>query len=327
MEGFLILGNSDCYIGIDLGGTNIVAAVFNENFKIMAKLSCKTNLPKTPEQLARNMARLVHGVLQRAGVSLSSVVGVGFGAPGIVDSASKLIKYSCNFGYVDEPLALILQQILKKPVKIENDANAAALGEFHFRKAIEPNLSSIVLLTLGTGVGGGIVLDGKIYGGFNCCGAEIGHMIIKKNGRLCKCGRRGCFETYASATGLLKTAFELLKSDKKSRLWQVYEKNKKISAKSVFDAVRAGDELAIKIKKRFVSDLGEGVVNVVNIFQPQLVCIGGGLSREGRALIWPLQNFVRRFDYAKSVGRCCRVEACRLKNDAGLLGAAMLFKR
>lgn len=314
------------YIGIDLGGTNIVAALFDENFKMISKASCKTNLPKSADQISAEMEKLSNSVLKKAAVDWNEVLAVGVGAPGVIDSKNGLVKNSCNFNYTNEPLALLLQNRIKKKTYIENDANVAALGEFYHRKKFESDLSSMVLLTLGTGVGGGIVIGSKIYSGFNFCGAEIGHMVIKKGGRLCNCGRRGCFETYASATGLLKTTKEFMEADETSKLWRFCSGGKKLSAKNAFDAARQGDEVALKIKRRFVSDLGEGVVNVVNIFQPQLVCIGGGISKEGKLLIEPLQEFVSRFDYAKNVEKRCRVEACILKNDAGLVGAAMLCK-
>ena len=305
------------YIGIDLGGTNIVAAVFNEKFKLLAKLSCKTNLPRSAEMVAIDMANLSNRVLKKARLGWSVVEGVGIGAPGVVDSREKIIKYSCNFNYFDEPLALILQNKLKKQVHIENDANAAALGEFYFRKKVDFCLNSMVLLTLGTGVGGGIVFNGRIYNGFNFCGAEIGHMVIKKRGRRCNCGRQGCFETYASATGLIRTAMEFMKANRQSKLWHIFKKTRKLSGRYIFDAACQGDSTAIKIKERFISDLGEGVVNIINIFQPQLVCIGGGVSQQGRALLEPLRRFVQKFDYARSLDRRCRLEICKLKMTLG----------
>lgn len=312
------------YVGIDLGGTNIVAAVLDEDLNICSKVSCKTNLPKSSKRLANDMADLVSVAVKKARLEFDEIESVGIGIPGFIDSAAKMVKYSCNFNYHDEPLAIMLQDILKKRVSIENDANAAALGEFFYRKKIEPQLSSMVLLTLGTGIGGGIVINGHIYSGFNFCGGEIGHMIIKKGGRLCNCGRRGCFETYASATGLLRTTREFMERNKNSKLWQYCDGRKKLSGKITFDVARQGDATAVRVKRKFLSDLGEGVVNVVNIFQPQLVCIGGGISKEGRFLLDPLQEFVKRYDYAKNSQNRCRVEMCRLKNDAGLVGAAML---
>lgn len=314
------------FVGIDLGGTNTVTALFDENFKLVMKASCKTNLPKTSKKLARDMALNVIKMLKKVNLSLHEVDSVGIGAPGVIDSKAKIIKNSCNFNYTNEPLALFLQNELQKEVFIENDANVAAFGEFFYRKKYDASLSSMVLLTLGTGIGGGIVIDGRIYNGFNCCGAEIGHMVTRVGGRLCNCGRRGCFETYASATGLLKTTRQFMERDRNSQLWNVVASGRKLSGKITFDIARQGDGTAIKIKRRFVRDLGEGVVNVVNIFQPQLLCIGGGISKEGRFLIDPLREFVKKYDYAKNVVQRCRVEVCRLKNDAGLVGAAMLCK-
>ena len=312
------------YVGIDLGGTNLVSAVVGENFKILGKCSCKTDLPKSPKVLADDIANLVRRTLKKCGLTMDDVESVGIGTPGTINTKSKIIEYSCNFNYKNVHIAQMLRSRLKKSVYIDNDANAAALGEFICGSG--RGFHTIVAITLGTGVGGGVILNKKIYHGFNFNGGEIGHIVINKGGRRCNCGRDGCFEAYASATGMVKTALEIMDGCRDSKMWKIYSKNHKINAKNVFDCAVGGDEAAKRAVKIFISDLAAGVVNVVNIFQPQLLCIGGGISRVGKLLTEPLQEIFDKEDYARNCRNRCKIVTARLGNDAGLIGAAMLFK-
>lgn len=312
------------YVGVDLGGTNIVAAVVNESGKILNKSSFKTNLPKEPKILIADIANLIDLTLKKSNININDVENVGIGVPGTVNTKEKVIEYSCNFNYSNVKLAEMLESKIGKDIYIENDANAAALGEFVCGAGI--GSETMIVLTLGTGIGGGIILNKKLYRGFNYSGAELGHIVIEQNGRHCNCGRNGCFEAYASATGLSKTAIEVINKYPNSKLWGSYRKTNSISGKALFDLVVSKDPAAIEAWRIFISHLAAGVVNIVNIFQPQVLCIGGGVSQAGELLINPLKEIFDKEDYAKNSKNRCKIVSAKLKNNAGLIGAAMLFK-
>lgn len=312
------------YVGVDLGGTNIVAAVVDENGKILNKSSCKTNLPKEPEVLSVDIANLIDEVLKKSCISIDDIENVGIGVPGTVNTQDKVIIYSCNFNYSNVKFAELLERKIGKTVYIENDANAAALGEFVCGAGC--GLDTMVVITLGTGIGGGIILNKKLYRGFNYSGGELGHIVIEQGGRPCNCGRNGCFEAYASATGLAKTSAEVINKYPDSKLWKVYNEKHNISGTALFGAVVDGDPAAKEILNIFVSHLACGITNIVNIFQPQVLCIGGGVSQAGDLLINPLKEIFDKEDYARNSKDRCKIVAAKLGNDAGLIGAAMLFK-
>lgn len=312
------------YVGVDLGGTNVVVAVIDENGKILNTSSCKTNLPKKPEILISDIANLIDLVLKEASLSINDIENVGIGVPGIVNTREGVIVYSCNFDYSNVKFAEMLENKIEKKIYIENDANVAALGEFVYGAGV--GSETMIVLTLGTGIGGGIILNKQLYRGFNYMGAELGHIVIEQNGRRCNCGRNGCFEAYASATGLAKTAAEVVDKYPNSNLCSVYKKYNKISGKALFDAVVEGDPVAMEVWNIFISHLATGVVNIVNIFQPQILCIGGGVSQAGELLIEPLKEIFDREDYSRNSKNRCKIVSAKLKNDAGLIGASMLFK-
>lgn len=312
------------YIGIDLGGTNIVAAVVNEASKIKSKLSCNTNLPRKPELVADDMAKLARKAAEQADIPMDAVDKIGIGCPGIINQKSGMIEYSCNFHYHNVPMAQMMKNRLHKEVYMENDANAAAVGEFVSGAGV--GTDSMVAVTLGTGIGGGIILNHKVYSGFNYAGGELGHTVIQRNGRPCNCGRKGCFEAYASATGLVKTTEEMMAKHPQSKMWDISQLAGKVSGRTAFDGMRAGDEAAKQTVDLFINDLACGIINIINTFQPELICIGGGISKEGKTLTDPLQAIIDKEDYARNSGRRCNVVAAKLGNDAGLIGAAMIFR-
>ena len=198
------------YVGIDLGGTNIVAGVVDENYNIIAKASTKTNCPRPAKEIADDMAKMALQAVENANLKIDDIEWIGVGTPGIANSATGIIEYSNNLGFENTPMVKYIQETINKPVFIENDANAAAYGEFVAGAAKGAN--NAVCITLGTGVGGGIIIDGKIYSGSNFAGAEIGHTVIEVDGAQCSCGRKGCFEAYSSATGLIRMSKEAIKS-------------------------------------------------------------------------------------------------------------------
>ena len=202
------------YIGIDLGGTNIVAGVVDENYNIVSKASTKTNLPRPEKEIAADMAKVSVEAVKEAGLKMDDIEWVGIGTPGIANSEKGIIEYSCNLGFNNTPMVDYIKEYIDKPVFIENDANAAAYGEYVAGAA--KGAKNAVCITLGTGVGGGIIIDGKIYSGSNFAGAEIGHTVIEVDGPQCTCGRKGCFEVFSSATGLIRMTKEAMAKDSES---------------------------------------------------------------------------------------------------------------
>lgn len=311
------------YVGIDLGGTNIVAGVVDENYNIINKASVKTNRPRPEKEIADDMAKVALQAIQEANLTVDDVEWIGIGTPGIANSKEGIIEYSCNLGFDNTPMVKYIQEHINKPVYVENDANAAAYGEYV--AGAGKGHSSLVCITLGTGVGGGVVTDGKILTGFNFAGAELGHMVIEVDGVQCSCGRKGCFEAYSSATGLIRMTKEAMEKDKKSSMWDlVRERNNKVSARISYDAMRMGDKSATEVVDKFTKYLASGLTNVINIFQPEVLCIGGGVCNEGDALLNPVKELIAKEVYTKNSPKNTDVVIAKLGNDAGIIGAAFL---
>lgn len=309
-------------IGIDLGGTNIKVGVVNEKYEIVGKSSIKTNLPRPAEAIADSIAEAVGFALENAGVALSDVNSIGIGTPGAANRNSGIVLYSNNLGFNNVNLGEMLKQRLDKDIYVENDANAAAYGEY--LAGAGKGYDNVVVITLGTGVGGGIIIDGKIYTGFNFCGAEIGHTVIEYNGRPCSCGRKGCFEAYASATALINFTKEAMMENPDSKLWEIAGGIDGVDGKTAFDGMRAGDESGKKVVETYISYLGCGLTNVVNIFQPQMLLIGGGVCKEGENLTKPLEEIIKRDAYCIDPNCSTKLDIAKLGNDAGIIGAAFL---
>ena len=317
-------------IGIDLGGTNIAVGLCDDALKIIDKDSVPTLADRPGEEIVADMAALTKKIIERNGLSLSDVEYVGIATPGTANSKTGVVEYANNLPFKNFPISeLFIKALPVNKVIIDNDANAAALGEALAGAA--KDTKSSVMITLGTGVGGGIILDGKIYsGGLNCSGAEIGHTVISVGGRQCSCGRRGCFEAYSSATAL--TSFtkekmhelELLGVD--SLLFEEAEKEGKISARTAFNAAKRGDTYAQGLVDDYVTYLAAGITNVINVFQPEVVSIGGGVSGEGENLLAPLRKIVNIEQYTRDNPVKAKLVKAVLGNDAGIVGAAGLGK-
>lgn len=310
------------YIGIDLGGTNIKAGVVNENYEIIAKATTKTLLPRPAEEICADMAKVSLEAVEQAGLTLDDIESVGIGTPGTANSETGIIEYSNNLGFLNLPVVEIMQKHINKPVYVENDANAAAYGEYVAGAAKGAN--DAVCITLGTGVGGGIIINGKIYSGFNFAGAEIGHTVIDPNGPGCTCGRKGCFEVFSSATGLVRMTREAMLEDKASVMWQMNEEDGKVSARTAFNAMRAGDRAGKAVVDKYIKYLACGITNTINIFQPDILCIGGGVCNEGDPLLLPLKELVAKEVYTKNSAKNTEIVIAKLGNDAGIIGAAFL---
>ena len=313
------------YLGIDLGGTNIVAGVVDEDYKIVAKESCKANLPRPESEICDDMAAVTLKALETAGITLDDIPFVGIGAPGGVNSQTGVIEFSPNFNAHNWEIAKMMEERLNKKVKVENDANAAAFGEYLAGAA--KNSKNAIAITLGTGVGGGIIIDGKIYSGSNFAGAELGHIVIEHNGRQCGCGRKGCWEAYASATGLINMTKEAIENpeNKDSYLYKSVDGDvSKVTGITPFDAMKNGCPVGKAVVDKYISYLACGIVNVINIFQPDVLCIGGGVSLQGDNLIKPLMKIVEEERFTKHNDKQTKVCVALLGNDAGIIGAAKL---
>ncbi len=310
------------YIGIDLGGTNIKAGVVSDSFEIVSKESIKTNLPRPAEEICADMAKVALMAVESAGLTLDDIEAVGIGTPGTANSAEGIIEYSNNLGFKDFHVVELMKTFIDKPCYVENDANAAAYGEFVAGAAKGAN--DAVCITLGTGVGGGIIIDGKIYSGFNYAGAEIGHTVVDPNGPQCTCGRKGCFEVFSSATGLVRMTKEAMEEDKDSIMWEMQQKDGKVSARTAFNAMRAGDKAGKEVVDKYIKYLALGITNTINIFQPDILCIGGGVCNEGDPLLLPLKELVAKEVYTRNSAKNTEIVIASLGNDAGIIGAAFL---
>jgi len=309
------------YLGIDLGGTNVAAAVVDGEGTILGKVSLPT--PRTgAEDVADQMAAAARAAAEQAGITLEQVESVGIGSPGTIEPAEGLIKFWSNLDFENVPLTALMAERLNKPIYLENDANAAALGEY--AAGAGKGSQSMVAITLGTGVGGGAVLGGKLYTGFNYAGMEVGHFVIEHDGRPCTCGRKGCFEAYCSATALIKRTREVMEKNPDSMLWQLADSLDKVNGRTPFDAAAQGDAAAGKVIDEYVDYLGCGVASLVNIFQPEVFCIGGGPSAQGETLMAPVRYILNREDYARNSVHRTRLVRAALGNDAGIIGAALL---
>ncbi|MFU0833848.1 MAG: Glucokinase [Oscillospiraceae bacterium] len=310
------------YLGIDLGGTNIAVGVVDENYQIVARAKRKTKVPCTPQEICEQLSLTALEALKNAGITLNDIPYVGIGTPGTVNRGNGVVEYSNNLYFENLPLQKLLAERLQKDVILENDANAAAFGEY--RAGALKGATNALAITLGTGIGSGVIIDGKIYSGSNYAGGEIGHTVIVANGRRCTCGRLGCWEAYASATGLITMTREAMEKNKDSLLWKMAETPEKVDGRTAFDAMRAGDAAAKEVVEQYIFYLACGLTNCINIFQPDILCIGGGISHEGEALLQPLRKIINQENYARNTVKRTVICKAQLGNDAGILGAALL---
>ena len=317
------------YIGIDLGGTNIAAGIVNENYEIVKKKSVPTLPNRDGKLIIKDMAELCRSLVEECGLTIDDIEYAGIATPGTANSETGVVEYANNLPFKKFPIADLLKEYLGvKKVYIENDANAAAKAEAIAGAARGAKYS--VMITLGTGLGGGIVLDGKVYSGFNFAGAELGHIVIQKDGKQCTCGRKGCWETYSSATGLTNMTKEhLIKAraeGKKSIIEEMIGGNlDNCNARVAFAAMKQGDEIGKAIVDEYISYLASGIATIINIFQPNVLSIGGGVCNEKDYLLKPLNEMVFGETYTKTgVTPQTELKIAELGNDAGIVGAAVL---
>ncbi len=314
-------------IGVDLGGTNIAAGIVNEEGEILFRASIPTGAHRPAEEIVADMANLCHSLVKEANLTASDIASVGIASPGVANHDDGVVEYANNLPFRKFPIAEVFKKTFPvERVTVENDANAAAWGEAKVGAA--KGSHSSVMITLGTGVGGGIIIDDKVYSGFNYAGAELGHIVIVCDGRPCSCGRKGCWEAYSSATALVKMTEEKIaeceKKGIKTAMTEYVAAKGKISGRTAFDCMRAGDAPAKEVVDAYIKYLACGITNIINIFQPEVLSIGGGISNEKDNLLRPLLPLVRAEVYGASIVTETDIRIATLGNDAGIIGAALL---
>ncbi len=312
------------YLGIDLGGTNVKAGVVDQDGVILSKISTPTHVPCAPEEMNGQLVKAAAAALEKAGVTAADIPWIGVGCPGAVNRSTGVVEFAGNLFLDNYPLQKLLQDSMQKNVIVENDANAAAYGEY--KAGALKGAKDAVAITLGTGIGSGVIVDGKILSGCNYAAGEMGHMVIVFDGRPCTCGQRGCWETYASATGLITTTKEFMAgAPKDSPIWTLAGGSlDNVTGRTAFDAMRAGDPVGRQIVDAYIAYLGCGIVNVINTFQPDILCVGGGICNEGETLMKPLREYVEKNRFNANAKIQTKIVRAKLGNDAGIIGAALL---
>ena len=310
------------YIGIDVGGTNLVAGLVNEQGAILKKTSRPVDRSMSDRDLCRELAALAEEVRLAGGLSREGIQAVGVGIPGLVDNKTGVVVMTANMPFRNTALRELFQREWDVPVYLGNDANCAALGEYWAGAA--KGCSPAVMITLGTGIGGGMVVDGRLFTGFANSGMEVGHMITRPGGLPCGCGNQGCWEQYGSASGLIHMTREAMERDRDSLLWQLCGGDlEKVQGRTPFQAAKEGDRTALEVLEVYRQELALGLINLINVLQPQVICMGGGVSNaEDELLLAPLIELVKKGSFDKSMPT--RLVRASLGNDAGVVGAALL---
>lgn len=310
-------------IGVDLGGTNIVAAVVNDEYQMVGKAKTPTATPRSADEIFDDIAKVCREAMAQAGVTIKDIYSVGMGTPGTVNTDG-VIEFANNLDFVNVPVKEMLSQRLGiDNVYIENDANCAALGEAYAGSG--HGAKDFIAVTLGTGVGSGVIVGGKIVAGVNNAGGECGHSVIVVDGEPCTCGRRGCWEAYASATALINQTKAAMEEYPDSVMHELVKENEgKVNGRTAFDAMRRGDIAGIKVVDAYVKYVACGLINLVNIFQPEIICIGGGICNEGETLLRPLRRYIDAERYSVYSKIQSKIVKAELGNDAGIIGAAIL---
>jgi len=314
------------YIGIDLGGTGIKAGIVDEEGKIIKKDSMPTGRTRKSEEIVNDICLLIKKLMSDANLSANDIYSVGIGSPGSLDRERGIIIANFNLGFRYVAMRDAIQKVVPVPVYIENDANCAAIAESIAGAA--KGMDYAVLITIGTGIGGGIIINNKLYIGANGAAAELGHIVLKLNGEACTCGRKGCWEAYSSATALIRQTKAAAVKDPSSKILELVNGDlDKIDAKTAFDAAKMGDETAIKVIDEYIDILADGLANIVNIFQPDIIAIGGGVSKEGENLLAPLREKMQGRTFFIGDLKNTQIVAAQMGNDAGIVGAALISRR
>ncbi len=311
-------------IGVDIGGTSIKGASINGQGKIIARFSLPIIDKEAGDEAIERLGKKILSFISENNIKSNEIIGIGVGCPGAINSEKGVVDYSNNLKWVDVHLQETLEKMTNIKVKVTNDANAAALGEAKFGAGKEA--SSVILLTLGTGVGGGIIINGQVYEGNEGKGAELGHTVIEIDGRTCTCGRQGCLEAYASATALISDTKEALRKHPDSLMWKLVNNDiTKVNGLTPFDAKLKGDKAASEVINRYIKYLGEGILNFCNIFRPEAIVLSGGIAQQGKNLLDPLIDYCEKRDYGFKGTPKVKITTAQLGYDSGIFGAASLF--
>lgn len=302
----------DYNIGIDIGGTGISAGVVSDG----GELICTTSLP-TP---VGNTAILdcISSLIDKLMADYPKIKSIGIGVPGAVFPRNT-VSFACNINMRSYPLGDLLFERYKIPVYLENDANCAALAEYMAR-----DCSSLLMLTIGTGIGGAYIENGRMLTGHNGCALEVGHNVIVCGGKTCSCGRRGCFETYASTSALVSNISEYIAKNPLSLMAEISKKYGDCDARIIFDAMRENDGDAHEIYAQYIAYLACGITSLINIFQPEILAIGGAIANQGEALLAPIRAIVEAENYARTTNICTEIISAKYFGDAGIIGASLL---
>ena len=309
-------------IGIDIGGMSIKGAAVDSNGRVYEKFSMPFIKGEPGEETIRKLAEIVKEYIAANGLE-NKIVGIGLGSPGTLDIKNGIVNYANNLGWENLHVADIFHEILPYPVRLTNDANAASLGEAKYGAG--KSYDSIIMLTLGTGVGGGIIINGKLYEGNEGKGAELGHSVIVVDGEQCTCGRKGCLETYASATALIRETKKAMHSNRRSLMWKVCPDIDLVGGKVPFEAAKQGDKTAIDVLDNYIKYLGEGILNFCNIFRPNVIVLSGGIANAGDYLFDRVNKYIKDRNYGYKMTPEVKVVPAELGYDSGKIGAAALF--
>lgn len=310
-------------IGIDLGGTNIKVGVIDEDHKILGKKSTKTLPERNWQVVVEDMGKTTLALLDELGIGIDECIKLGVGSPGLIDHINGVVGFAANLGWTDIPVLAELRRYIDLPMRLSNDANCAALGET--LAGAGKGSRNVILVTLGTGVGGGVVVEGRLEEGGSAGGMELGHTLLVMNGEECTCGRKGCLEAYASASSLARFARRAAEADKNSLMWEMCRGDlANMNGAIPFKAAQRGDATAQQVVDNYIAYLGEGIINFINIWRPEKVLLGGGISNEGAPLTDPLNAYIKPRCFGGEKGYVAPIEISVLGNDSGLIGAAAL---
>ena len=311
------------YLGIDLGGTGIKAGLVDEEYKIIQTKSIPTGAERPAVEVVEDMAQLGKDLLHEAGLSEDSIEFVGIGVPSTVNGNNQHIVFANNLGWKDYDFVSDFHKFWDIPVYLGNDADVAAVAEM--KAGIGKDYKNALFLTLGTGVGGGLIFDGKLYGGGDGFGCEPGHTMIMVDGEQCTCGKKGCFEAYASVTALIRDAKRAMAEHPETSLHKLAEENNgEVNGRLIFGACNQGDPVAKELIKNYVHYLSVGIGSMITLLRPEIVMIGGGVANAGDTIFVPLREELKNTVYAQDVIGIPPVVHASLGNDAGIIGAALL---
>lgn len=311
-------------IGIDIGGTSIKGAAVNKEGLIIDTFSFMVNQGNSSDETISTLCKELNKFITKIKNKNKDIIGIGIGCAGAINSALGIVDYSNNLGWDNVPIKEMVEKATGFKVRITNDANAATIGEAKFGAGKE--YSSLVLLTLGTGVGGGVIINHQLFEGNEGKGTELGHTVINFDGEMCTCGRRGCLEAYASATALIRNTKRAMETDPTSLMWSLVDGDlNKVDGRVAFDARRAGDTTASKVVNDYIFYLGEGILNLCNIFRPDAIILSGGIANEGKYLLDLLEEYCQTNHYGYTGAPKTKIDKAILGYNAGMIGAAALF--